>query len=77
MVDSVTAVLPVQTTPQGYYYIERMLKFVIRTEGQVGLCGTCCETRGIKDLSLLERAGISTISQLAQGTVESEKALVF
>lgn len=77
MADAVTAALPAQTTPQGYYNIERMLKSVVSKGGQVRLCGACCEARGIKNMPLLEGAEISTMSQLAQWTVEAEKVLVF
>lgn len=77
MADAVTAAISAQGTPQGYYNIERMLKAVIAKGGQVKLCGTCCEARGIKSLPLIEGAEVSTMSQLAQWTVESEKALVF
>jgi uncharacterized protein involved in oxidation of intracellular sulfur len=63
--------------PQGYYSIERMLKIVIVKGGQVKLCGTCCEARGIKALPLLEGVEASTMSQLALWTTESEKVLVF
>jgi uncharacterized protein involved in oxidation of intracellular sulfur len=75
--DAVTAALPAQNTPQGYYNIERMVKSVIARGGQVKLCGTCCEARGIKAIPFLEGAGISTMSQLAQWTVESDKVLIF
>jgi uncharacterized protein involved in oxidation of intracellular sulfur len=77
MADAVTAALPAQNTPQGYYNIERMFKSVTSKGGQVKLCGACCEARGIRDIPLLESAEISTMSQLAQWTVESEKVLVF
>ena len=77
MADAVTAAISGQGTPQGYYNIERMLKSVIAKGGNVKLCGTCCEARGIKTLPLIEGAEISTMSQLAQWTVESEKTLVF
>jgi len=77
MADAVTAAISAQGTPQGYYNIERMLKAVITKGGQVKLCGTCCEARGIKALPLIEGADISTMSQLAQWTIESEKVLVF
>ena len=77
MADAVTAAISAQGTPQGYYNIERMLKAVITKGGQVKLCGTCCEARGIKTLPLIEGADISTMSQLAQWTIESEKVLVF
>jgi uncharacterized protein involved in oxidation of intracellular sulfur len=75
--DAVTAALPAQTTPQGYYNVGRMIKSIISKGGQIRLCGACCDARGIKAISLLEGAEISSMSQLAQWTVESEKVLVF
>jgi uncharacterized protein involved in oxidation of intracellular sulfur len=77
MADAVSAALPAQTTPQGYYNVERMVKSVASKGGQVRLCGACCEARGIKAMPLLNGTEISTMSQLAQWTVESEKVLVF
>jgi uncharacterized protein involved in oxidation of intracellular sulfur len=77
MADAVTAAIPAQGTPQGYYNIERMLKSVIAKGGQVRLCGTCCEARGIRSVSLVEGAELSTMSQLSEWTVESERTLVF
>ena len=77
MADAVTAAIPAQGTPQGYYNIERMMKSVIAKGGQVKLCGSCCEARGIKALPLLEGAEPSTMNQLALWTNESEKVLVF
>jgi len=77
MADAVTAALPAQTTPQGYYNVERMVKSIVPKGGQVRLCGACCEARGIKSIPILQGAEISTMSQLAQWTVESERVLVF
>ena len=77
MADAVTAGLPNQSTPQGYYNIERMLKAVINKQGQVKMCGTCAEARGIEKLTLVEGVEVSTMSQLAQWVVESEKVLTF
>jgi len=54
-----------------------MLKAVIGKGGQVKICGTCSEAHGIKTLMLVEGAEISTMSQLAQWTAESDKVLVF
>jgi uncharacterized protein involved in oxidation of intracellular sulfur len=77
MADAVTAAVTEQHTPQGYYNIERMVKSVIAKGGEVKLCGACCEARGITSLPLLEGAEVSTMSQLAQWTVEAERVLVF
>jgi len=77
MADAVTAAIAAQNTPQGYYNIERVLRSVVAKGGQVKLCGTCCEARGLKALPLLEGAEVSTMSQLALWTVEAETVLVF
>ena len=63
--------------PKGYYNLERMFKSVIGKCGQVKICGTCAEARGIDKLGLIEGAEVSTMSQLAQWVVESDKVLTF
>lgn len=77
MADAVTGALPMQGTPQGYYSIERMLEAVIDKGGEVKLCGTCCEARGLKDMALVPGIEVSTMAQLAAWTAESDKVLVF
>ncbi len=77
MADAVTCALPNQSTPQGYYSIEHMLKSVISKGGQVKACGTCSEARGIKRLALIEGIEISTMSQLTSWSVESDKVITF
>jgi uncharacterized protein involved in oxidation of intracellular sulfur len=77
MADAVTCGLPNQGTPQGYYNIERMLKSVISKGGQVKACGTCAEARGIKGLTLIDGVEISTMSQLALWSIESDKVITF
>lgn len=77
MADAATCALPNQNTPNGYYNIERMVKSVILKGGQVKICGTCADARGIKNLPLVEGAQISTMAELTQWTVDSDKVLVF
>ncbi len=77
MADAVTCALPSQTTPQGYYNIERMLKAVINKGGQVKACGTCSDARGLKSLTLIEGVEISTMVQLTQWVVDSDKVITF
>jgi uncharacterized protein involved in oxidation of intracellular sulfur len=77
MADAATAALPAQTTPQGYYNIERMLKAVINKKGQIKACGTCIEARGLEKLALIEGIEVSTMSQLAQWVMDSDKVLTF
>ena len=77
MADAVACALPNQNTPQGYYNIERMLNSVINKGGQVKACGTCSEARGIKGLALIEGAEISTMAQLTQWVLDSDKVVAF
>ncbi|MEK6634071.1 MAG: DsrE family protein [Nitrospirota bacterium] len=77
MADAVNAALPAQTTPQGYYNVERMLKAVITKQGHVKACGTCAEARGLDKVALIEGIEVSTMSQLAQWVVDSDKVLTF
>jgi len=77
MADAVTCALLNQSTPQGQYNLERMFKAVMNRGGQVKACGTCADARGIRGLDLIEGVEISTMSQLAQRVVESDKVLTF
>ncbi len=77
MADTVTCALPNQATPQGYYNIERMLQSIVAKGGQIKACGSCCEARGLKGLSLIEGVEISTMSQLTQWVVEADKVVSF
>ena len=38
--------------PEGYYNIETMLKALCRHGGIVGVCGSCMDALGIKDVDL-------------------------
>jgi uncharacterized protein involved in oxidation of intracellular sulfur len=77
MADAVTCALPNQVSPQGYYNVARMLKAVIGKGGQVRTCGTCSEARGIEGLKLIDGVEISTMNQLKDWAVESDKILTF
>jgi len=77
MADAVTCALPGQSTEQGYYNIERMLKGAINKGAQVKTCGACSDARGIARLTLIEGVEISSMSQLVAWTVEADKILTF
>ena len=65
-----------QQTPQGYYNIERMLKPIVR-KGEVILCGTCMDARGMKDEEIAEGARRGTLIELTDLTVRAEKVIAF
>jgi uncharacterized protein involved in oxidation of intracellular sulfur len=77
MADAVGCALPNQNTATGYYNIERMLKSVLSKGGQVKICGTCADARGIKNLPLIEGAQLSTMAELTKWTIESDRVLSF
>ena len=77
MADAVTCALPDQNTPNGYYNIERMIKSVLSKKGKVKLCGSCCDARGLRELKLIEGAEFSTMKDLTQLTMESDRTITF
>ncbi len=77
MGDAVGCALPGQNTPDGYYNIERMLKSVLSKGGKVKLCTTCTDARGMKGMSFIEGSELSTMKELAQLTMESERVITF
>ncbi|MEK9279332.1 MULTISPECIES: DsrE family protein [unclassified Bradyrhizobium] len=77
MADAVVAAKLGQKTPDGYYNVERMLKGVLAGKGQVLLCGTCMDARGLTDAEMINGARRSTMAELATLTASAEKVLVF
>jgi uncharacterized protein involved in oxidation of intracellular sulfur len=77
MADAVVAAKSGQKTPNGYYNIERMLKGVIAGNGQILLCGTCMDARGLADAEITAGTRRSTMAELATMTVSADKVLVF
>ena len=77
MADAVLAAKAAQKTPDGYYNVERMLKRVLVGKGQVLLCGTCMDARGLADAEMMAGARRSTMDELAAATAEADKVLAF
>ena len=77
MADAVVAAKAGQKTPDGYYNVERMLKGVIAGKGEILLCGTCMDARGLTDADIVAGAKRSTMNELAAATIAADKVLVF
>lgn len=75
--DAVLCALPGQSTPQGYYNVERMLRSVIARGGEVKLCGSCMDARGLKDLDLLKGAERGSMAELARWSIDSDRVFTF
>lgn len=77
MADAVGCALAGQSTPQGYYNVERMLRSVLAKGGRVSLCGTCADARGLSETNWLDGVVRGSMDQLAKWTVEADRVLNF
>ena|SRR3990172_5804166 len=66
-----------QKVPEGFYNIQVMLGRVVRNGGEVGVCGTCMDARGIAESELLEGTRKSTLAELTTWTQWADKLIVF
>lgn len=66
-----------QQTPNGYYNVERMLKAIARHAGEIGVCGTCMDARGLADGDLAEGARRSSLDELTEWTLAADRVLSF
>ncbi len=77
MADAAACAVANQKTPNGYYNIERMLKLSIKKGAEVKICGSCADARGLRGVEMVKGAAMSTMAELTQWVVESDKVLVF
>ena len=77
MGDAVACGIAGQTTPNGYYNIERMLKILASKEAAIGVCGSCMDARGIKPEILVEGAHRSSMEELTCWTQKAGKIITF
>lgn len=74
MGDAVSCAKSGQKVPDGYYNAGDMVRMV---GGEVGLCGTCMDARGMSQEQVVEGAKRSTLKELAEWTAAADKVLVF
>jgi len=77
MGDAASCAVIGQTTPNGYYNIERMLKLLATKGAPIGVCGSCMDARGIKPEMLANGAHRSSMAELTAWTAAADKVLVF
>lgn len=66
-----------QKVAQGHYNIEVMLKAVTKHGGEIGVCASCMDARGISDAELVEGTHRSSMDELTAWTRQADKVLVF
>jgi uncharacterized protein involved in oxidation of intracellular sulfur len=77
MADAANCAIANQNTPAGYCNIERMLKVIIAKGAKVKICGSCADARGLKNIPLIEGTEISTMAELTNWVVDSDKVITF
>jgi uncharacterized protein involved in oxidation of intracellular sulfur len=66
-----------QKVPQGYYNLEVMLRNVGRHGGEIGVCATCMDARGIADAELTDTTRRSSLDELTNWVQWADRTLVF
>jgi uncharacterized protein involved in oxidation of intracellular sulfur len=66
-----------QKVPAGYYNMGDLLGGLIRRKGEVSVCGTCMDARGLTDERLVEGARRGSMDQLTEWTEQADRVLVF
>jgi uncharacterized protein involved in oxidation of intracellular sulfur len=66
-----------QQVPQGYYNLGRMLQVVSQHRGEIGICGSCMDARGLQDADLVPGSRRSTLEELTDWTLWADRVLVF
>jgi uncharacterized protein involved in oxidation of intracellular sulfur len=77
MGDAAAAAKRGQRTPNGYYNLERMLRGILGRGGEVLICGSCMDARGIGEEDIVEGGRRSSLDELTALTAAAEKVLVF
>jgi uncharacterized protein involved in oxidation of intracellular sulfur len=76
LADAVTCAKAGQKVPEGYYNVQLMLRKLLH-KGELAMCGTCMDARGMTEAEILEGVKRSTLNQLTDWTIEADKVLVF
>lgn len=75
--DAVACAKAGQKVPQGYYNAGDMLGMVVRAGGEIGVCGTCIDARGISTEELVDGAPRGSMEMLASWTQWADKVITF
>jgi uncharacterized protein involved in oxidation of intracellular sulfur len=66
-----------QKVPHGYYNVEVMLHHVGQHGGEIGVCTSCMDARGITDPELADTARRSSLEELTNWVQWADRTLVF
>lgn len=77
MADAAACAKVGQKVPPGYYNLGRMLQVVAQNRGEIGVCGSCMDARGLQDVDLIQGSRRSTLEELSDWTLWADRILVF
>lgn len=78
MGDAVGAARLGQKVPEGFYNLQLMIaRMAHGTSGNVGVCATCMDARGIQTSELMEGAHRGSLDELADWSEWADKVFVF
>ena len=77
MADAVACARRGQSTPDGFYNIERMLKGLVGRGVAIGACGTCLDARGLAEGDLADGIHRSSMAELAEWTIAADRVITF
>ena len=77
MGDAVPLAKKGQQTPTGYYNLAQMLGELIVLGAEVRACGTCINSRGLKEEDLVDGVIVGKMLDLARWVAESTKVVTF
>jgi uncharacterized protein involved in oxidation of intracellular sulfur len=66
-----------QKVPKGYYNLETMLAAVALHKGEIGVCGSCMDARGIGEQELAQCCRRGSLEELTEWTRWADRVLVF
>ena len=75
--DAVTCAMAGQTTPNGYYNLEKMLRSTAAKGAEIGCCGSCLQARGLTEERLTQGARPSSLDELTEWTLWADKVITF
>lgn len=75
--DAVVGAKTGQKTPEGFYNVEKMIGRLLAGKGEVLLCGTCLDARGIAPEELIAGTVRSDMPTLAAAALAADRVLVF
>ncbi|MFO7835843.1 MAG: DsrE family protein [Candidatus Thorarchaeota archaeon] len=75
--DAVSCATAGQKTPDGYYNLARMIRALLAKNVTMKCCGTCLDTRGLSEDSLISAVEGGSMSDLAEWAAESDNVISF